>query len=363
VSRWQSEDAFNAFVASDAFKKVTSWGKQNILAGPPRHTTTARVTRSARSEAKPRRSDGGRPRRRLGLCVVDHLYVVDELPGASERTRYTRREVSSGGMVANALAQVARLGCRAELVSLVGDDADGRYARRRLRALGVSTRAARALEAVPDHDRGGDDRRARRRAPVPHRVARAVRAPRARVRSLVRTAGAACCCSTALPAQALRAARRARALGVPVVADFSDPRPDYLRLLPWVDYAVLPEAFVRRWSPGDPARALRRLRREFGGAPVVTLGARGGIYWHEGGVRRFTSPRVRVVDTTGAGDVFHGAFAAGVAHGLPLPEIVARAARAGALACTAIGATTRLASQREWEGKRREAARAEAAAG
>lgn len=39
VSRWESEDAFNAFVASDAFKKVTSWGKENILAGRPSHTT------------------------------------------------------------------------------------------------------------------------------------------------------------------------------------------------------------------------------------------------------------------------------------------------------------------------------------
>ena len=39
VSRWESEDAFNAFIASDAFKKVTNWGKQNILAGRPSHTT------------------------------------------------------------------------------------------------------------------------------------------------------------------------------------------------------------------------------------------------------------------------------------------------------------------------------------
>jgi heme-degrading monooxygenase HmoA len=39
VSRWQSEDAFDAFIASDAFKKVTSWGRANILSGPPRHTT------------------------------------------------------------------------------------------------------------------------------------------------------------------------------------------------------------------------------------------------------------------------------------------------------------------------------------
>ncbi len=39
VSRWQSEDAFDAFIASDAFKKVTTWGKENILSARPRHTT------------------------------------------------------------------------------------------------------------------------------------------------------------------------------------------------------------------------------------------------------------------------------------------------------------------------------------
>jgi heme-degrading monooxygenase HmoA len=39
VSRWESEAAFRDFVASEAFKKVTSWGRENILAGPPRHTT------------------------------------------------------------------------------------------------------------------------------------------------------------------------------------------------------------------------------------------------------------------------------------------------------------------------------------
>lgn len=39
VSRWKSEEAFKGFIASDQFKKVTSWGKENILSGPPRHTT------------------------------------------------------------------------------------------------------------------------------------------------------------------------------------------------------------------------------------------------------------------------------------------------------------------------------------
>ncbi len=39
VSRWASQEAFESFVASDQFKKVTSWGRDNILAGPPQHTT------------------------------------------------------------------------------------------------------------------------------------------------------------------------------------------------------------------------------------------------------------------------------------------------------------------------------------
>ena len=39
VSRWASEQAFQEFVSSDAFKKVTDWGKLNILTGPPKHTT------------------------------------------------------------------------------------------------------------------------------------------------------------------------------------------------------------------------------------------------------------------------------------------------------------------------------------
>jgi heme-degrading monooxygenase HmoA len=39
VSRWTNEKAFQDFVASDAFKKVTNWGAENILRGRPQHTT------------------------------------------------------------------------------------------------------------------------------------------------------------------------------------------------------------------------------------------------------------------------------------------------------------------------------------
>ena len=279
--------------------------------------------------------------------------MVDELAGRSERSRYVQRCVETGGMASNALVQAARLGCRAELISLVGDDAEGRWLRQRLRAAGVATRGLLLSHSFPTtvavvmiRRRDGERRfLTAYRAPFERRAPEFDLAPVKRGRVLLLDGH--------FPTQARLAAKRARSLGVPVVADLSDPRPDYVRLLPWVDHPVLPEAFVRAWAPGDPADALRRLHGEFGAHGVVTLGARGGIYWHEGRVRRFRSPRVRVRDTTGAGDAFHGAFIAGLAHGLAMPEIVARAARAGAIACTAIGATTRLATRAEWQGTRR----------
>ena len=80
----------------------------------------------------------------------------------------------------------------------------------------------------------------------------------------------------------------------------------------------------------------------YGGNPVVTQGARGGIYLDGNRVRRWSAPRVAVRDTTGCGDVFHGAFAAGLQRGLDVAGSVALAARAASLCCTALGGTAQL---------------------
>jgi sulfofructose kinase len=118
-----------------------------------------------------------------------------------------------------------------------------------------------------------------------------------------------------------------------------------LALLPFVDFAVVPREFALAWMPGGVRETLARLREEFGATPVVTLGAEGGLWLDGARIRRFRSPRVRVLDSTGAGDVFHGAFAAGIAQGLSLERTLKRASRAGALACTALGGMGRLSSR------------------
>jgi sulfofructose kinase len=148
------------------------------------------------------------------------------------------------------------------------------------------------------------------------------------------------------PAQALRAARRARALGAVVIGDFHRDTAAVRRLLPFVDHPIVPLEFVHSRG-SDPRRTLRDLAAAGGGTPVVTLGRRGGIYLERGRVRRFRAFAARVVDTTGAGDVLHGAFAAGLAHGLPFAACLELGARAAARACTALGGTSRLLPRAE----------------
>lgn len=283
----------------------------------------------------------------LGLSVIDHLYVVEHLRLAETRLRYGERLVQSGGMIGTALAQAALLGCEAHVLSLHGEDAEGRFVRRALRAAGVKTgrilrsRDARTTVAVVlVAKRGGE-----RRFLVPDRRELERRAPPFDLslidrKSLLLVDGH-------FPEQALRAVKRARRVGATVIADFNQPRPGALALLPFVDHAIVPFEFGGGFAGGDPERLLRRLRRQTGGAPVVTLGSRGGIYLEGERVRRYRARRLPVVDTTGAGDAFHGAFAAGLCHGLELAAALELAAHAAALNCGALGGMGRLMTRRE----------------
>jgi len=232
------------------------------------------------------------------------------------------------------------------VLSAVGADAGGRLVRRALRAAGVNTRR---LLASPDLEttvavclvarRDGE-----RRLLVADRRALEARAPDFDLRGL--DARTLLLVDGHFPKQALRAVRRARAVGATVIADLNRPDARARALLPYVDYPIVPEEFAAAYAGGDAREALLRLHAEYGGTPIVTLGAAGGLYLEGGRVRRFRARRVRVVDTTGAGDAFHGAFAAGLGRGLSLAASIDLAARSAAACCTALGGMGHLLGDR-----------------
>ncbi len=292
----------------------------------------------------------------LGLCVVDHVFVVDQLDSSAVRSRYSEHRVLAGGMTGNALAQAAALGCPASILSCLGDDADGHLVRRRLRSLGVDTRGlrldprSRTTVAVCLVERGSGERRFL----VADRRVLERRAPRLDLGSIRR--GTILMLDGHFPDQALRAARRARQVGAPVVGDFH--RLEVARrLLPYVDYPIVPEELCRSLPVAGPRQALRWLAERSTGTPIVTLGRRGALALREGRFQAIPARRVRVRDTTGAGDAFHGAFAAGLAHGLDFDASVALASRAAARCCTALGGTGALLRREEVAALRESASR------
>ena len=105
-------------------------------------------------------------------------------------------------------------------------------------------------------------------------------------------------------------------------------------------HLIVSREFAEQIAPGTPiAEAVKRIRRHAQQTVVVTCGAEGCWYLGEGVEEPAHQPayRVQVVDTTGCGDVFHGAYAAALARGLPLPKRIRIASATAAMKATHTG--------------------------
>jgi sugar/nucleoside kinase (ribokinase family) len=282
----------------------------------------------------------------LGYTAVDDLLYVESYPPADSKARVHRRERQGGGLTGTALVAAARMGARCQYAGGLGHDELSRFVEQRLQQEGVG------LEYL---DRRDDARPVHSAIIVEEsRHTRTIffdadGAAQARVDwppdDVIRAARVLFVDHCGIEGM-IRAARVARAAGIPVVADFESLPADahFAELVALVDHAVASLDFARRWSgceqPGDAARALWNDRRQ---VVVVTCGAEG--CWSIGGddphtPRHQPAMRVAVVDTTGCGDVFHGAYAAGLAQGLELPVRLRLASAAAALKATQRGGQT-----------------------
>jgi sulfofructose kinase len=145
------------------------------------------------------------------------------------------------------------------------------------------------------------------------------------------------------------AARIARSAGIPVTVDVDTIYHGFDRVLPYVDYLIASSEFPVQWTnESDPFRALEMIQREYKmRVAAMTLGAHGSLALEDG--RFVYSPAfvVNCVDTTGAGDVFHGAFCYAVLQCMPMREALDFSNAMAALNCTALGARGGIRSRAE----------------
>lgn len=283
-----------------------------------------------------------------GVCW-DFVGLVDEMPGLDEKAPLSELVQIGGGLSGTAIAAVAALGGRGKVFGRVGDDDFGDKILAEFRRQGVETSGLQVLPGITSHFAFCIAHRATGRRTIfwkPGTYSRMVE------RELDLEAATDC---RALLVDhhhiraATEAARYARSKGIPVVGDIERAQPGAEEFLAAVDYPVVPRRFVRELTGADDLEeGVRRMQALGAGTVIVTAGEAGATAFI--GDQQLHQPAYGVaplVDTTGAGDVFHGAFAYGLALGFDLPHNLKFASAAAALSCRALGGRGALPTRAE----------------
>ena len=276
----------------------------------------------------------------VGLNATDTLIFVDGYPASPGKARILREVVSLGGQVASALTVCARFGLRASYVGCVGDDERGRVQLSSLSSLGIDVSGVRIRSGCrSQYAYIVVDVSTAERTIVWDRDDRLAIAPEEISESQI--AGARLLHIDGHDTAAVaRAAAIARARGIPVSADVDTVYPGLEAVLPNVDYLISGSGFPGRWTrETDLFRALERVRNEYGfRLAAATLGEYGVLALVEGRFHYIPGFQIDAVDTTGAGDVFHGAFCYAVLEGMKMVDALEFASATAALNCSAPGA-------------------------
>jgi len=281
----------------------------------------------------------------VGINATDTIIRLPRFPALDSKVEIVSAEVKPGGQVASAMVACKRWGLRVRYIGKIGDDEAGKLQmaemkRERIEAHWVVARGAMSQSSFilvdgPSGERTVLWKRDSSIALHPEDLKRQwVRGGRALLVDGHDTKAAAC------------AARWARQESICVVGDFDNRYKEVEALLHLTDFAITSKEFPERLTgENDLLKSLPQLYRDFKFRLIAsTLGRLGVLAWD--GTRFYLTPGfcVDAVDTTGAGDIFHGAFLFGLMRDWSLEQILEFSCAAAALNCEAEGARGGIAS-------------------
>lgn len=271
----------------------------------------------------------------IGHASFDLNFTVSQHPGSDEKTVASSLVSCGGGPAANAAVAVSRLGYRSAFAGYLGNDVWGERHLQELAQAGVCTDlVARGLAPTPlsviliqpdgkralVNYRGGTD----------YLLAGSIDFS-AIVPKVILFDGH----EPLLSAPLVQAAKEN---GIKTVLDAGSVHEGTKALINWVDYLVCSEKFARQFtSEIDEQRAAERLSA-YAPHVIITLGERGLIWKSLRDSGHVPAFEVDVVDTTGAGDAFHGAFAACIAASQTWNDTLVYSSAVAALCCMCVGA-------------------------
>jgi sulfofructose kinase len=274
----------------------------------------------------------------VGLNATDTVLTLPMYPVRGSKIEYEHASVLPGGQVASTVVACQTWGMSTRYVGKLGDDAAADLHRDAFARAGVETQLIAVEDAASPQslilvDPGGE------RTVLCQRSDRLVLQP-AELRKDWVIRARALHVDGYDTAAAIQAARWAREAGIPVIGDLDEIYPGVEELVRHIDYLIVSRDFPCRFmEEPDLELALRELRERFGcQLTAATLGEQGVLGWDGAEFHRASAFKVPVVDTTGAGDIFHAGFIYGLLQSWAMPQTLDFACAAAALNCTAVGA-------------------------
>lgn len=274
----------------------------------------------------------------VGLNATDIVIPLVQYPAAGSKVEYQTAHVLAGGQVATTVVACQHWGLRTRYVGKLGDDDAATLHRKEFARAGVETQLITVSGAASPQslilvDSAGE------RTVLCRRDERLVLQPADLDREWIVNARALHVDGHDTAAATL-AAGWAHAAGIPVIADLDEPYPGVEELLENVDYLIVSKDFpCQLMEEIDLEKSLLRMQRRYGCLlTAATLGQEGVLAWDRKQFHHAAAYRVPVVDTTGAGDIFHAGFIYGLLQGWPLERQLDFACAAAALNCMAVGA-------------------------
>jgi sulfofructose kinase len=273
----------------------------------------------------------------VGLNATDTLIPLAAFPARGSKTEYTSSTIMPGGQTATTVVACQTWGLSTRYVGKLGDDEAADMHRREFSRAGVDARLITAPCPSPQSlilvDAGGE------RTVLCRRDDRLLLDPADLDRAWIVNARALHVDGFETSAATV-AAGWARAAGIPVIADLDEIYAGVEELIANVDYLIVSRDFPERLTgERNLEQALRLVKRRYGCAlTAATLGEEGVLAWDGNRFHASAAYRVKVTDTTGAGDIFHAGFIYGLLQGWPLSRQLDFGCAAAALNCTCTGA-------------------------
>ncbi|MGB7297503.1 MAG: PfkB family carbohydrate kinase [Candidatus Aminicenantales bacterium] len=276
-----------------------------------------------------------------GVCCLDYIFAAPQISWG-ETAQLEESRVQGGGLVATALVACARLGASCLLFSFLSHDEVGVRVASELTAEGIKLEGVAAIpQGKSPYSFIHVDSRSGERT-IFHQAAFGLEG------TVIPDLDRIQDCDVLVvddyyPELAIEAARTARRKGIPVVADLTMMPKKNLEFFREISVLIAPRMFAAQIGYAeDLPGALQAIHGLGPETAMITLGKKGYVYSSPEGLGQGKAFKVEVVDTTGAGDAFHGAFAFGLAHGWEIGRCAEFAAAVAAIKCTKPGGRTGL---------------------